>query len=213
MVGLEVVGHRAKKKVLKAAEQQRPDVVEKRRWWDILVSRQPLDRLVFLDEMGVNTKLTRLYGWGPRSERVIGTVPHGHWKTSTFLGALRSTGLTAPLVIDGAMTGDIFLAYVQQQLAPTLKRGDLVILDNLRCHHVAGVRAAIEAAGCQLMYLPPYSPDWNPIELLFSKLKSLLRKHGDRTIDELWQRLGELVPRFTPDECRRYIRHCGYTAN
>jgi transposase len=175
--------------------------------------RHAADRYVFLDEMGANTKMTRLYGWGPKSERVVAAVPHGHWKTTTFLGALRTTGLTAPLVIDGALTGELFLAYVQQQLVPTLSPGDIVVLDNLSSHKHAGVREAIEAAGCTLAYLPPYSPDFNPIELLFSKLKSLLRKHAERTIDSLWARLGQLVTEFTPDECRRYFQHCGYTAN
>lgn len=175
--------------------------------------RHPAERYVFLDEMGANTKLTRLYGWGPQSERVVAAVPHGHWKTTTFLGALRTTGLTAPLVIDGPLTGELFLAYVQQQLVPTLSPGDIVVLDNLSSHKHAGVRDAVEAAGCTLAYLPPYSPDFNPIELLFSKLKALLRKHAERTIDSLWTRIGQLVTEFTPDECRRYLHHCGYTAN
>ena len=175
--------------------------------------RHSLDRYVFLDEMGAHTKMVRLYGWGPKSERVVSSVPHGHWKTTTFVGALRTTGLTAPLVIDGAMNGALFLAYVQMQLVPTLTSGDIVVMDNLSSHHRAGVRAAIEAAGCTLAYLPPYSPDLNPIEQLFSKLKSLLRKHAERTLDSLWARIGQLVDEFLPDECRNYLHHCGYTAN
>ena len=134
-------------------------------------------------------------------------------RTTTFLGALRTTGLTAPLVIDGALTGELFLAYVQQQLIPTLSPGDIVVLDNLSSHKHAGVRESLEAAGCTLAYLPPYSPDLNPIELLFSKLKSLLRKHAERTIDSLWTRIGQLVDEFTPHECRNYLKHCGDTAN
>jgi transposase len=173
--------------------------------------RHPRDSYVFLDEMGANTKMTRLYGWGPKSERVIGLVPHGHWKTTTFVGALRATGVTAPLVIDGAMNGELFLAYVRQQLVPTLLPGDIVVMDNLPAHKVAGVREAIEAASCTLAYLPPYSPDLNPIEKLFSKLKTLLRKHGERTLEALWNRLGSLIATCSSTECRHYLLHCGYT--
>lgn len=175
--------------------------------------RHSLERYVFIDEMGANTKMARLYGWGPKSERVVSSVPHGHWKTTTFVGALRTTGLTAPLVIDGAMNGELFLAYVQQQLVPTLKPGDIVVMDNLSSHHRAGVREAIETAGCTLAHLPPYSPDLNPIEQLFSKLKSRLRKHAERTLESLWNRIGQLVSEFLPNECRNYLRHSGYTAN
>lgn len=137
-------------------------------------------------------------------------VPHGHWKITTFLGALRLNGLTAPLVVDGAINGEIFLAYVQQHLAPTLKPGDLVVMDNLSSHKVVGVKEAIETVGASVAYLPPYSPDFNPIEQVFSKLKGLLRKHQERTVDALWHRIGNLLERFTPDECRNYFRHCGY---
>ena len=175
--------------------------------------RHPLDRYVFLDETGANTKRARLYGWGPKSERVVSSVPHGQWPTTTFVGALRTTGLTAPLVIDGAMNGELFLAYVPQQLVPTLTPGDIVVMDNLSSHHRAGIREAIESAGCTLADLPPYSPDLNPIEQLFSKLKSLHRKHAERTRDSLWNRIGQLVSEFRPDECRNYLRHAGYTAS
>ena len=167
-------------------------------------------RLVFLDETGASTKMARLYGWGPRSERVVSDVPHGHWKTTTFIGALRTSGLTAPMVIDGAMNGDIFLAYVRQQLVPTLCRGDFVVMDNLPSHKRDGVRQTIESVGAALVYLPPYSPDMNPIELAFSKLKTQLRKSGERTVEALWNRIGQLVDEFAPDECRNYFRHCGY---
>ena len=170
-----------------------------------------VDRLVFLDETGTSTKMARRYGWGPRSERVVADVPHGHWKTTTFVGALRSTGMTAPMVIDGAMNGELFLAYVEQQLVPTLCQGDIVVMDNLSSHKKAGVSEAIESAGARLMYLPPYSPDLNPIELAFSKLKTLLRKFGERTVDSLWARIGQLIAEFKPTECLNYFRHCGYT--
>lgn len=136
----------------------------KRRAWRLGQHHQDLQSLVFIDETGANTKLTRLYARGPRGKRVVDKVPHGHWKTTTFVGALRAGGLTAPLVIDGPMNGPLFLAYVRQQLAATLRSGDIVIMDNLPAHKVAGVRQAIEAAGAQLIYLPPYSPDLNPIE-------------------------------------------------
>ena len=137
-------------------------------------------------------------------------VPHGHWKTTTFLAALRTTGLTAPLVVDGAINGEIFLAYVQQQLLPTLRAGDIVIMDNLSAHKVAGVREAIESVGARLMYLPPYSPDFNPIETVFSKFKWLLKSAADRTVETLWQRCGQLIEHFKETEYRNHFRHAGY---
>ena len=167
-------------------------------------------RLVFIDETGASTKMTRRYGRAHRGQRVVGRVPHGHWKTTTFVAALRHSGLTAPLVVDGPMNGDVFLAYVRQQLVPTLQHGDIVIMDNLAAHKKAGVRETIESVGASLIYLPPYSPDLNPIELLFAKLKWLLRSAEERTVPDLWKRLGQLVDRFTPQECTKYFRHCGY---
>lgn len=154
--------------------------------------------------------MARLRGRSERGKRLIAKVPHGHWKTTTFVAALRSDGLTAPVVVDGAMTGEIFLSYVRKELVPTLHPGDVVVMDNLAAHKVAGVRETIEAAGATVAYLPPYSPDFNPIELLFSKLKSLLRRDAARTVQELWDLLGKLVPVFTPHECTRYFKHCGY---
>lgn len=170
-------------------------------------------RLVFIDETGVNTKMTRRYGRAPRGARVIAKVPHGHWKTTTFVAALRSDGLTARLVIDGAMNGAVFLAYVEQQLVRTLRPGDIVIMDNLASHKRVGVREAIAAAGATVVYLPPYSPDFNPIELVFSKLKWLVRSAEKRTIDTLWGLLGQLVDRFPAAECQNYLRHCGYATH
>jgi transposase len=137
-------------------------------------------------------------------------VPHGHWKTTTFVAGLRATGLTAPLVVDGPMNGRLFLAYVQQQLAPALRPGDILILDNLPAHKVTGIREAVEAVGAQLQYLPPYSPDLNPIEQVFSKLKSLLRKAAARTVSDLEAAIASLLNRFTPQECCHYLRHAGY---
>jgi transposase len=171
-----------------------------------------LRKLVFLDETWASTNMTRTRGRSTRGSRLIAKVPHSHWKTTTFVAALRADGLTAPVVIDGALTGELFLAYVQQQLAPTLRAGDLVVMDNLSAHKVAGVRTAIEAMGATLVYLPPYSPDFNPIELVFSKLKWILRSAAARTVVDLWSLLGQLLDHFSPDECRRYFAHCGYTA-
>ena len=169
-----------------------------------------VEQLVFLDETWTTTSMTRFRGRSVRGERLVDRVPHNHWKTTTFLAALRVDGLTAPLVIDGAVDGPLFLAYVRQQLTPTLRPGDLVVMDNLQSHKVAGVRGAIEAAGARLVYLPPYSPDFNPIEQVFAKLKWLLRSAKERTVDGLWNLLGRLLDRFPPDECRNYFRNSGY---
>ena len=177
------------------------------------MSRQPIGGLVFLDETGANTKMIRRYGWGPRSSRIVDDVPHGHWKTTTFVAALRASGFTAPLVVDGPMNGNVFLAYVEQQLIQTLKPGDLVIMDNLSSHKRAGVKEAIESVGAQLFYLPPYSPDLNPIELAFSKLKTLLRKAAARTVDDLENAIVRIIEQFNPKECVNFFRHCGYRAN
>lgn len=170
------------------------------------------ENLVFLDETWAKTNMTRTRGRAPRGTRLVEYVPQGHWKTTTFLAALRVEGLTAPLVVDGAINGEIFLAYVQQHLVPTLKPGDIVIMDNLSSHKVAGVQEALEAAGARVIYLPPYSPDFNPIEQVFAKLKALLRKAHERTVSNLWDRIGELLDCFEPAEWRNYFRHCGYAA-
>jgi transposase len=154
--------------------------------------------------------MTRLYGWGPVGERVQEYVPSGHWMTTTFLGALRSTGLVAPLVIDGPINGDIFRAYVEQQLVKVLKPGDIVIMDNLSSHKVKGVREAIARAGAELVYLPPYSPDLNPIEQVMSKFKNEIRKRKPRTQQQCEDLCGECLDWFPAEECRNYIRHAGY---
>ncbi len=154
--------------------------------------------------------MARPRGRAPRGKRLVGKVPQGHWKTTTFVAALRSTALTAPGVIDGPMNGNAFVAYVEQILVPTLTPGDIVVMDNLSAHKVPGVRQAIEAAGAKLLYLPPYSPDFNPIEQLFAKLKALLRKAGERSVDALWSRIADLLNAFAPEECINYFRHAGY---
>lgn len=170
------------------------------------------ERLVFIDETWAKTNMSRTHGYAPRGERLVDAVPHGHWQTTTFVGALRIDGFIAPMVVDGAINGELFQAYVNQILVPELRPGDVVVMDNLSSHMVAGVRRAIEGAGCRLLYLPPYSPDFNPIENAFSKLKRLLRSAAERTVERLWQSIGRLLDRFSTDECRNYFRHCGYTA-
>ncbi len=160
----------------------------------------------------MTTKMVRLYGRARLGERLVAKVPHGHWKTLTLVAALRVDGVTAPYVIDGAMDGPAFLAYVEQVLAPTLHRGDIVFMDNLRTHKVAGVAEAIEAKGARVRYLPPYSPDLNPIENVYSKLKSGLRKGAARTVDALTKLVGTSIKAIAPSECAGYFRHAGYKA-
>jgi transposase len=167
-------------------------------------------KLVFIDETAATTNMTRRYGRNTRGERLVCKVPHGHWKTSTFVAALRHNRVTAPLLLDGAMNGTSFLAYVEQILAPTLRRGDIVVMDNVSVHKVIGVREAIEARGADLFYLPPYSPDLNPIEQFFSKLKALLRKAAARSIDALWDAIGSFLADFSPRECAAYLSNAGY---
>ncbi len=157
--------------------------------------------------------MTRLRGRARRGQRLLAAVPWGHWKTTTFVAGLRLSGLSAPMVLDGPMNGAAFLAYVEQVLVPELISGDVVVMDNLSSHKVAGVREAIEAAGADLLYLPPYSPDLNPIEQAFAKLKAGLRKASARTVDELWQTIAVLIERFPPEECANYFRNSGYGFN
>ena len=178
-------------------------------WFDGQLDLDPA-KLVFIDETGLSTKMARLRGRALRGERCRAGVPHGHWKTTTFTGALRLTGMTAPFVYDGAMNGAVFLAYVEQVLVPTLQPGDMVIMDNLPAHKAAGVRRAIEHAGAALRFLPPYSPDFNPIENAFAKLKALMRARAERTISALWDAVGPLTDSFSPTECQNYFRAAGY---
>jgi transposase len=201
------------KKTLVAAERKREDVVSRRAEWVKLYASIDTEKLVFIDETWAKTNMTPLWGWAEIGKRVIDHVPHGHWKTTTFLAALRHHGLTAPMVADGAINGELFLAYVNQVLLQTLKKGDIVVLDNLSSHKVAGVKEAIESVGARVVYLPPYSPDFNPIEMAFSKLKTMLRKMKLRTMEELWNKLGKLCDIFTPDECKNYFKNAGYQGN
>jgi transposase len=166
--------------------------------------------VVFVDETAANTAMDRRHGYAPRGEPVVGTVPHGHDKSLTFTAALRADRLTAGQVLDGPMTGDRFREYVTGVLAPTLRPGDTVVLDNLACHKSAAVRAAVEAAGCEVRFLPPYSPDLNPIETAFAKLKRALRSDGHRAVPTLVNFLEAARGAYRPEECAAYIRHCGY---
>jgi transposase len=169
-------------------------------------------RLVFIDETAVSTNMVRLRGRAPRGTRVIGTVPLGAWETLTFVGALRHNKMTAPMVIEGAMTGEMFRAYVEQCLVPTLRRNDIVVMDNCRVHLVVGIREAIEKARATLRYLPKYSPDLNPIELPYSKFKTLLRKVAARTVPGLYRTIRAFVPKLSAQECANYFRHAGYAS-
>jgi transposase len=165
---------------------------------------------VFIDETGTNTKMARRYGRAPKGQRLIGKVPHGHWKTTTFTAGLRCDGLTAPFVLDGAMNKLAFETYVEKILVPTLKPGDIVILDNLSVHKSAKAEALVRARGASMLFLPQYSPDLNPIEMAFSKLKAHLRKAATRTFDALIEALGDICRLFHPRECRNYFRAAGY---
>lgn len=203
-------GADSKKKTLIAAEQEREDVARKRLAWK--QNQKDIDPggVVFIDETWAKTNMTRTYARSQKGTRVVERVPNGRWETTTFVGALRADGFVAPLTADGPINGRLFLSWVEQHLVPTLSAGDVVVMDNLSSHKVPGVREAIEQAGAELRYLPPYSPDLNPIELAFAKLKKLLRDGAERTIDKLWDLCGRILDQFTPDECRHYFKHCGY---
>jgi transposase len=181
-------------------------------WFESQLDLDPAT-LVFIDETGASTKMARRHGRAPRGERLRASVPHGHWKTTTFVGALRLSGMTAPMVLDGPMTGGWFQAYVEQVLVPTLRPGDIVILDNLAAHKSTAVRDAVEAAGAEIRFLPPYSPDLNPIENAFAKLKARLRKVAARTVDQLWTAIAEAIDAFEPPECANYFAAAGYDAD
>jgi transposase len=201
------------KKTLFALEQARADVARRRRRWRLLQSNLDPQRLVFIDETWIKTSMAPLRGWGPKGERLRGFAPHGHWRTLTFLGALRCDRLTAPCVFDGPINGECFRAYVEQQLVPVLKPGDIVILDNLGSHKAAALRRIIMAAGARLWYLPPYSPDLNPIEQAFAKIKHWMRMAQKRTVNDTWRRIGDLVATIAPAECSNYFANAGYASD
>jgi transposase len=200
----------AQKKSLRAAEQDRADIAKARDEW--LASQPALnpENLVFIDETGAKTNMLRLYGRAPRGQRLVAPAPHGHWMTTTFVAALRHDEITAPCVFDGPMDGASFLTYVEHFLATTLRNGDVVVMDNLASHKVAGVKEAIERAGATLHYLPAYSPDFNPIEQAFAKLKAALRKAAARTFDALIEAIAQALADFTPKECANYLANSGY---
>ena len=198
------------KKSAHAAEQNRPDILKRREdWFDAQLDLDPA-RLVFIDETWASTNMARLRGRAPRGERLRAGIPHGHWKTTTFVAGLRLTGMVAPMVLDGPINRIAFQAYVDQVLVPALEPGDVVVMDNLLSHKGPAVRAAIEAAGAHLLYLPPYSPDFNPIENAFSKLKRALRDWAARTVEGVYEGLRRFITHFSPAECLNYFRHCGY---
>ncbi len=212
MAFLPPTQHHREKKTAHAAEQERPDILKRREaWFEDQLDLDP-ERLVFIDETWTATNMARLRGRAPKGQRLRAAVPHGHWKTTTFVAGLRRDGIVAPFVLDGPINRDAFEAYVAQVLAPELRAGDTVIMDNLSSHKGPRVRKLIEDAGASLLYLPPYSPDFNPIENAFAKLKALLRKAAERTVEGLWTAIGRLVDVFTPRECTNYFAAAGYDA-
>lgn len=213
---LHRLGLTYKKKDLRAAEQKRPDVSEARHVW--VTRRQPflrgqLHRIGFIDETALKTNMSKTTGWAPRGERLVDHVPFGHWNTQTFIAALRHDRLDAPWVLDGAMNRRNFERYVETQLAPTLRRGDVIILDNLSSHQSPKAAEIIRSIGAWFLFLPPYSPDLNPIEMAFAKLKALIRKAAARTYDDLWRAVGHICDIFTEGECLNFFRAAGYEPN
>lgn len=200
----------ASKKTLHAAEQDRPDVKAAREVWREEQPALDVSHLVFVDESGFTTNMVRRYGRCPIGHRLVAKAPHGHWRTTTFIAALHRDGLNAPMTLDGPMNGETFRAWTEQFLAPVLKPGDIVVMDNLPAHKVSGIREAIEAQGAMLLYLPPYSPDLNPIEQVFAKFKAALRKAAARTVGKLWRAIAKTLKAFSPQECAAYLRNCGY---
>ena len=193
-----------------ASERDRPDIARRRTRWAERQDRIDPARLVFIDETWTKTNMEPLRGWAPLGDRLIAKVPHGHWKTMTFIAALRCDRIEAPWILDGPVNAEAFKTYVEKVLAPTLKPGDLVIMDNLGSHKGEAVRQAIRAAGAKLIFLPKYSPDLNPIEQVFAKLKHLLRKAAPRTIETLTAAVGQLLGAFTAEECANYFANSGY---
>jgi len=187
-------------------------VARRRARWKAHQDRIAPSRLVFIDETWVKTNMTPLRGWGPRGKRLKGYAPFGHWKTLTFIAALRHDRIDAPWVIDGPINGETFLLYVETVLAPTLAKGDVVVMDNLGSHKGKAARAAIRARGSHLIFLPPYSPDLNPIEQVFAKLKHLMRKAQARDVEATWRKVGKLLDLFSPQECANYLANSGYAS-
>ena len=187
-------------------------MARRRARWKAHQGRIALERLVFLDETWVKTNMAPLRGWGPRGQRLKAYASFGHWKTQTFIAALRHDRIDAPWVIDGPINGELFRLYVEKVLAPSLVKGDVVILDNQGSHKGEAARAAVRAAGAHLLFLPPYSPDLNPIEQVFAKLKHMMRKTQPRDVEATWRKAGQLLDLFSPQECENYLRNSGYGA-
>jgi len=187
-------------------------VHQARTQWPQHVAERAPSRLIFLDETWFSTSMARLFGYAPQGQRLVDVLPYGHWKITTFVGGLTERGFIAPMVLDGPMDGASFTAYIEQVLTQEARRGDLVILDNLSAHKTAAVQAAFTRCRIDYLYLPPYSPDLNPIENAFAKLKRLVRGAAERTVDSLWRTIGRLINQFQRRECRNYFRHCGYHA-
>jgi transposase len=202
----------ASKKTVVAAEQERPDIARKRARWKAHQGKLDATRLVFIDEAWIKTNMAPLRGWGPRNRRLVQKTPHGHWATQTFIAALRHDRIDAPFVIDGPINGEMFTAYVRHVLAPTLAKGDVVVLDNLGSHKGKAARAAIRARGAHMLFLPPYSPDLNPIEQVFAKLKHLMRQAEPRSAEAAWRKAGQLLECFSATECANYITNAGYAS-
>ncbi|NKC05118.1 IS630 family transposase [Ochrobactrum haematophilum] len=198
------------KKTAHALEQEQPGLMSRHEAWFESQLDLDLERLVFIDETGLNTKMARLHGRSLRGERCHAGIPHGHWKATTFTGAFRLSGMTAPMVLAGAMNADAFRAFIKQVLVPTLTPGDIVIMDNLPAHKIVGIREAIEETRAQLQYLPPYSPDFNPIKMAFSKLKAHLPGKAERTVETLWDAVRQAITLYEPTECANYFAACGY---
>ena len=195
-----------------ARERDRPDIGRRRAQWRSHQGRIDPARLVFIDETWAKTNMTRTHGWAPRGERLVAKIPHGHWNTATFLAALRHDRIDAPCLFNGPINGELFLAYVKQVLLPTLQSGDIVILDNLGSHKGKAIRQVIRAVGAKLIFLPKYSPDLNPIEQAFAKVKTLLRKADARTFEAISAAIATLLDRFTPQECANYFENAGYAS-
>src|ERR1700752_1234371 len=200
----------ASKKSGAAGGREPPDVARRRAQWIKYQDRVELERLVFIDETWTRTDMAALRGWAPRGQRLPTKVPHGRWKTMTFLAALRHDRIVAPWFLEGPIDGESFRLYVEKVLLPTLHPGDIVIMDNLGSHKGKAVRQLIRSAGAKLFFLPKYSPDLNPIEQVFAKLKHLLRKAAARTVDAVCAAIGELLDAFTPEECANYLKNSGY---
>lgn len=197
--------------MIHAAEQDRPDVAARRSVWRVEQLGLDPRKLIFIDETCCKTNMTRLRGRAPRGERLIEKVPHGHWKTTTLIAALDHSGMRCATTVDGAVNADVFTAFCEQVLAPTLRAGEIVVMDNLTSHKVASVRASMQSAGAQVLYLPPYSPDLNPIELAFSKLKQLMRSARHRLVRDLWNDTQRMLNAITPTDAAHFFDHCGYT--